>query len=126
MISSTIPKLLRLEMKSFMKLSTQDSPGIDIFIRRRISKPYIVSWLNLMYFSFLCCKFKTILYFVMHALHHVSVVFDIYVCAILYVSYMCIWTCATYFLLLLYTFFYQTDEHVRHQGCFQDYANNHW
>ncbi len=49
MISSTIPKLLRLEMKSFMKLSAQDSPRNDIFIRRKMSKPYNVSWLNLMY-----------------------------------------------------------------------------
>ena len=114
MILSTILTLLRLEMQSFMKFSTQDSPGNDIFIRRRISRPNIVSWRNLVYLTLLWCKFKTILYFVMYALNHVTVVLDIYVCATHFVSYICIWTCATYFLSLIYTFFYHTGEHVLH------------
>ena len=114
MILSTILTLLRLEMQSFMKFSTQDSPGNDIFIRRRISRPNIVSWRNLVYLTLLWCKFKTILYFVMYALNHVTVVLDIYVCATHFVSYMSIWTCATYFLSLIYTFFYHTGQHVTH------------
>ena len=114
MIKSTILTLLRLEMQSFMKFITQDSHGNFIFIRRRISRPNIVSWRNLVYLTLLWCKFKTILYFVMYALNHVTVVLDIYVCATHFVSYMCIWTCATYFLSLLYTIFYHTGEHVLH------------
>ncbi len=125
-ILKTILTLYRLEIQSFMKFSTQDSSGNDIFIRRRFSKPNIVFWRNLMYFTLLCCKFKAILFFVIYALHHVTVVFDIYVSAVLYVSYMFIWTCATYLRLLLCNFFYQTDNHELHQGYLQEYVNNYW